>query len=106
MSCEVLHSRVENTQIFTVTITDDEGAPINDLADASLTVLDSDGVEVAGEAWPLPLTYVVDSDGEYEGTLTADLEWVANANYTAVITATAQNGFEGKWKRQIVTEEG
>ena len=49
------------------------------------TLLDSKGDEVAGQTWPLTLSYV--SVGIYRGVIEDDVEIVANRIYTAIVDA-------------------
>lgn len=59
---------------------------IND-ATVTFTVKDKQGHELAGETWPQTMTYVVGSNGNYRGILSADLELIAKQHYTAIIEA-------------------
>ena len=52
------------------------GLYIND-ATINMTLLDSAGVEITGQSWPTTLTYVVDSDGVYQGTILAAAALIA-----------------------------
>lgn len=44
------------------------GEFIND-AVVELTLLDANGDELSGQSWPLTLSYIASSDGEYQGTI-------------------------------------
>jgi len=56
------------------------GLYIND-AVITATVVDRNGVEVAGFVWPLTLTYISLSDGLYRGTVPYDVEFVNRTTY-------------------------
>ena len=77
------------------------GQYIND-ATVEVTLRDADGDEVAGQNWPLTLSYVTDSDGIYRGTLEDDLELTARADYTAEITVDAGADLTGQWSMPII----
>ena len=49
----------------------------------TVTLTDSSGTEVTGQSWPLTLTYVPDSDGEYRATLPYDIGVTGGQTYTA-----------------------
>lgn len=57
-------------------------AYIND-ATVTLTVLDSDGAEVAGETWPVTMAYIATSNGNYRASIDATL--TAGGKYDAVV---------------------
>lgn len=61
---------------------------VNDAA-VYVTLLDLDGVEVAGQAWPLQMPYVVSSSGLYRAELPATVELVDKTKYTARIDVTS-----------------
>jgi hypothetical protein len=90
---------VANTNVLDLTglrneITD---AYIND-ATVTVTVKDSDGAEVAGQVWPLTMSYVAASDGNYRAFLSAQLPFVAKAKYTAFIEANGGANLVGHWE--------
>ncbi len=59
-------------------------AYVND-ATVTLTVLDSDEAEVAGQVWPTSVDYVPASDGIYRAILGAGVELIQADKYTAVV---------------------
>jgi len=73
------------------------GALIND-ATVSVTLKDSAGVDVLGQAWPLTLNYVAASNGRYAGILQDTLALVKNAQYQAVIDVDG-GGYQAHWER-------
>ena len=90
---------VANTNLLTLVgltshITD---IAIND-ATVTVTVMDSSGVEVTGETWPLTMDYISGSDGNYQAVLTDTLPLIARRAYVAEINADAGTGRQGQWQ--------
>ncbi len=54
-------------------------------ATVTVTLIDKDGVEVAGETWPLAMIYVAASDGKYRATFVDTLTLIVDDLYTAKI---------------------
>lgn len=73
------------------------GAFIN-TATVTVTLVDRDGVEVIGQAWPTAMPYVAASDGVYRGTLSDSLDLTKFEAYTAQITADAGAGLRQYWE--------
>lgn len=72
--------------IKVVSLKDGEtGAYIND-ATVSVTLKDSSAVDVVGETWPLTMSYVTGSDGQYKATLIDTLTLTQDAEYTEIVT--------------------
>ena len=69
-----------------------------DDATVTATLVDEEGVEVAGQGWPLTLSYVSGSDGIYRGTLTDSLSLTEDLEYTAKITASGGSDLAGYWE--------
>jgi hypothetical protein len=69
---------------------------VND-ASVSVTVVDSKGVEVTGATWPLTMSYLAASKGNYRAALPAVISFVAGREYTAVVSVDAGNGNIGQW---------
>lgn len=67
-------------------------------ASVTVTVKDSDDVEVAGVTWPLIMAYISASNGNYRGILSNELALVAKETYYAHITADAGVDRVGYWK--------
>jgi len=59
---------------------------IND-AVVTVTIKDAAGEEVLGATWPMPMIYVVSSNGDYRSILTDELILAPGASHTAVIHA-------------------
>jgi len=74
-----------------------EGTFIND-ATVAVTIKDSAGEEVEGETWPLTMTYVGSSDGDYRAILDDELPFLNKKNYKAIITADGGADRKGQWE--------
>lgn len=55
-------------------------------ATVTATIKKRDTTNVSGQSWPLTLSYVTDSNGNYRGNLSHDLELVARTKYVIEIT--------------------
>lgn len=75
---------------------EDSGAYLN-AATVVATLYDENDVEVVGQTWPLNLSYVAASNGDYRGTLDYDLQLTEDALYYAHITATS-GSLQGSWR--------
>ncbi len=73
-------------------------------ATVTVTLVDSDGVEVVGDTWPLAMVYVVASNGLYRATLKDTLTLVVDALYTAQIDADDGAGRAAYWEFPIRAE--
>ena len=73
---------------------------IND-ATVTVTVTDADGVNVTGGAWPLTMSYVASSDGDYRAILSNELPLVAKAKYVATINADGGADRVGHWEHHF-----
>ena len=89
----------ENGNRVKITLTDPDEVVITD-ATVTVTVVDSDLVEVVGETWPLSMPHV--SAGLYQANLVSTLELTANDGYYIIVDAVAGDGTVAKWK-QFVT---
>lgn len=63
-------------------------------ATASVRVLDSAGVEVAGETWPVSMPYVTGSSGDYRGTIADTVTLVVGATVQVEVTVDAGPGLK------------
>ena len=63
-------------------------------ATLTVTMVDGDGTEVVGQAWPLTLLYISASDGIYRGTLVDTLTLVPGRDYKAKLTVNAGAGLQ------------
>lgn len=59
-------------------------------------LLDSDGNQVLGETWPLTLSYEAGSDGNYSGTVSADLV-VSNGDILDANIVAVNGADRGAW---------
>ena len=70
-------------------------------ATVSVTIKTKAGVNVAGATWPITMTYVTSSTGNYRGTIPAALEIVHGREYLAVISAT-MSGTTARWDEDVL----
>jgi hypothetical protein len=88
MSCTLIIEE-GNPAVLRVTVRNAlTGAAIND-ATVTARVLNSSNTEVAGQSWPVSLSYVGGSAGEYRAQLESTLAVDAGQTYTAEFTITA-----------------
>lgn len=90
---------VDNDNLIAVSGLTNEasGSYINDAA-VTCTLYDDDAAEVAGQTWPLTLSYVADSDGIYRGTLEYDLAMTNDTKYLIKIDADGGTGLIGHYE--------
>lgn len=90
---------IGNDQTLEVTGVQDEisGAYQNSKT-VTATVKNIIGVEVSGQSWPLTLSYVADSNGDYRGTLEDGLVLVNGKNYIIEITVDAGSDLIAFWR--------
>jgi len=74
--------------------------PIND-AVVTITLKDADDVEVPGETWPVALSYVDGSDGNYSATFSDLIEVQDETDYTMSVTVTALDGSKASWDEPV-----
>lgn len=67
-------------------------------ATVTVTLVDSDGNSVSGETWPVTLSYVSGSDGNYRATLADTISASADTAYRARVTADGGAGLKGYWE--------
>jgi len=67
------------------------GTAIDD-ATVTVTVSDKDGDPIAGQSWPLTLSYVPGSAGDYRASIDAAAQLVEGQIYIVLFTATASQG--------------
>lgn len=76
--------------------------PINNefINDATVTavVKDKFGAEVGGQSWPMTLSYVTSSNGDYQGVIEADIAVNIGDRITIEVTATATGDLEAFFK--------
>jgi hypothetical protein len=95
---------VANTNVLDLTGLKNEltDAFIND-ATVTVTVKDASGAQVSGQAWPLTMSYVALSDGNYRAFLSSALPFAAKAKYTAYIEANGGANLVGHWEFHFTT---
>jgi hypothetical protein len=72
------------------------GAYVND-ATVSVTVKDSNGVNVSGETWPISMNYVSASNGNYRCVLSDGISFSPGMTYTAEISVNAGSNRIAYW---------
>jgi hypothetical protein len=72
------------------------GSFMND-ATVTATLKDSSGTSVSGQTFPVTLSYIAASDGNYQTTLENTLSMVEDSIYTATIAATSSGGLYATW---------
>ena len=68
---------------------------VND-ASVTVTILDSNGDELAGEAWPVALPYVSGSNGNYSKTFEPFENLVIGEIYDVIISVEGVDGLKSK----------
>lgn len=71
-------------------------------ATVTVSLSDADGNPVAGNAWPLSLEYIADSDAIYRATLADTLGLMPDARYFAEVIADNGPGQRAKWIKDCV----
>lgn len=71
-------------------------------ATVTVTLKDSSGVAVAGESWPLAMSYITASNGTYRAILRDTLTFAAGARYVATVIADAGEGRRAQWELDFV----
>ncbi len=65
----------------------DIGALVRSGTTVTATLVDEDGTTVTGQTFPLTLSYVAASNGNYRGVLEDDLNLTESASYWVQVTA-------------------
>lgn len=82
------------------------GTVIND-ASVTLTLLDAaSGIAVEGQTWPLELSYITGSSGNYRGTIIDGITVSANQNLIAEVIVDGGAGLRRYWQRPCVAQVG
>jgi len=90
-----------NSHVFELVLSDAiTGRPVTN-ASCTVTLRTSASATVAGQSWPLALTYVSGTDGIYRATLESDLTLVADSVYTAHVEADAGDGKIGHFELDL-----
>ena len=78
-------------------------------ATVTVTCVDSAGVEVTGQTWPLTLAAVAGADGDYRGTLQDTADFVRGKRYKAKVTINAgpdlQRYFEKSLQCRVASDK-
>lgn len=70
-------------------------------ATVEVTLKDASGNNLSGETWPLSMSYVASSNGNYRATLADTLAVVVGNRYTALVTANAGAGLQAEWEEPV-----
>ena len=91
---------IGNDMSLTVTGLKDEiaGTFINSGATVTATIKNRAGVNVSGQNWPLTLSYLTGTNGNYRGVLEDGIAFEANEIYRIEITADAGSDVIGFWR--------
>ena len=75
--------------------------------DATVTavVKDRQGTEIGGQSWPLAMTYVTASEGNYLGVIDAALDVEPSDRVIAEITIAVTGGLEAFFKLPLIVKE-
>lgn len=100
---EVLFSHNDHT-IKLLGLKDGKTGNFVNNATVEATIYNSRGEPLAGVTWPIPMSYVADSDGDYQGDL--DEEFVASlgSGYYMITDASAAPDVKGRWRTPIRVE--
>ena len=82
----------------------DKGVAINDTT-PQLTIKDVAGVDVPGIVWPLAMTFVAGSSGDYEAVVDKAIQLTEDTVYQAKIVVAASGGRDGTWVRNFAPKE-
>ena len=81
-----------------------KGVAIND-ATPQLTIKDLAGTDVSGIVWPLAMTFVAGSSGDYEAVVDKAMQLTEHTGYRAEIVVAASGGRDGTWVRNFTAKE-
>lgn len=102
-SGDIIYKGNDNLLEIDLLTNDATGAFIN-AATVTVTLVDVEGSEVAGQSWPTTLSYVSASDGKYRATLQDVLTLTASDIYTAKITADGGPGLLAYFELGLVVK--
>lgn len=80
------------------------GGTYQNAATVTATVKNRAGHAVTGQTWPLTLTYVPASDGQYEGVLEDAMVLKEGTEYFCEVTADAGAGKRAFWRLPLVAQ--
>ena len=82
------------------------GAYLNS-ANVDVTLVDaSSGAEVSGQTWPMALSYVAGSDGDYRGTITDAISIDEGQTLIAKVTVDGGAGLKRYWEKTCIAYTG
>ena len=62
-----------------------------------VTLLDQQGGDVAGQVWPLAISYVAGSNGDFRQSLLKEIQLQPSQYYTARVEVDGGPGIRGEW---------
>lgn len=74
-------------------------------ATVTCTLLDAAGDQIPGATWPLTLSYVAGTNGNYRVVLPDTLSLVAGEALRCHVTADAGDGLKGFWPYDVLVAE-
>jgi len=73
-------------------------------ATVTARVVNAAGADVSGQSWPVTLTYVPSSNGDYDATLEDALVLTDETQYTVKVWAVA-SGLQGYWPLPLLAKD-
>lgn len=105
-SPEIIYISSDNIIEVTGVLNVPAGTYINN-ASVTVTLVDATtGVEVTGQTWPLALSYVSGSNGDYRGTLTDSMVLSNSQELIAKVTVDGGAGLKRYWERDALAIVG
>jgi len=96
---------IENDNLIQLTGLQDAATSVYvNNATVTVTVTDRKGVNVSGQSWPLTLSYVASSNGNYEGTLEDGLVLSIGQKYEAKVVADAGSDKIATWYLDLMAQ--
>lgn len=97
---------IGNDHTLEVTGLQDELSPLSYLNAATVTarIKNTNDSDVTGETWPITLSYVAASNGNYRGNISDAIAFLNGAFYIVEITADAGSGLLAFWRKEVVAQ--
>jgi hypothetical protein len=70
-------------------------------ATVSVTIVNDCGAAISGQSWPLSMTYVATTNGDYRATISDAAQMIPGRNYFAEISANAGVNKIGFWRHRF-----
>lgn len=70
-------------------------------ATVSVTIVDECGTAVSGQSWPIAMSYVSGSNGDYRATIPNTVQLTAGRTYFAQVSANAGANKIGFWRHKF-----